>query len=49
MQVYFISRGRVKPANKNFAAVRNDYTINLDNGCALVEGPRISSVLKPTD
>ena len=31
-QVYYISRGKVKPANKAFAAVRNDYTINLDNG-----------------
>lgn len=31
--MYFISRGKVKPANKAFAAVRNDYTIHLDNGC----------------
>jgi hypothetical protein len=31
--VYYISRGKVKPANKAFAAVRNDYIINLDNGC----------------
>jgi hypothetical protein len=33
--VYYISRGKVKPANKAFAAVRNDYTINLDNGYLL--------------
>ena len=31
--MYYISRGKVKPANRNFAAVRNDYTINLDAGC----------------
>jgi hypothetical protein len=34
--VYYISRGKVKPANKAFAAVRNDYTINLDNGYLLL-------------
>lgn len=31
-KVYYISRGKVRPANKNFATVRNDYTINLDSG-----------------
>ena len=36
-QVYYISRGKVKPANKAFAAVRNDYTINLDNGYFLLQ------------
>lgn len=35
LQVYYFSRGKVKPANRNFSTVRNDYTINLDNGCAL--------------
>ena len=33
-QVYWISRGKVKPANRNYSTVRNDYTISLDNGCA---------------
>ena len=33
-KVYFFSRGKVKPANKNFSAVRNDYTISFDNQCA---------------
>lgn len=35
LQVYYFSRGKVKPANRNFSTVRNDYTINLDNGCGL--------------
>lgn len=29
-QVYYFSKGKVKPANRNFAGVRNDYTINFD-------------------
>lgn len=33
-QVYWISRGKVKPANRTYSTVRNDYTISLDNGCA---------------
>jgi len=32
-QVFWVSRGKVKPANRQYSAVRNDYTINLDNGC----------------
>ena len=41
-QVYYFSRGKVKPANRNFSTVRNDYTINLDNGCAQYLGPEPS-------
>ncbi|KAK9828112.1 hypothetical protein WJX81_005736 [Elliptochloris bilobata] len=36
-KVYWISRGKVKPANRNFTTVRNDYTINLDNGSEIEE------------
>ena len=28
-QVYIISRGRVKPANKTYATTRNDYALDL--------------------
>ena len=35
LQVYYFSNGKVKPANRKFAAVRSDYTINLDAGYAL--------------
>ena len=35
-KVYFFSRGKVKPANKNYSAVRNDYTISFDSQCAPV-------------
>ena len=31
--MYYFSKGKVKPANRAYASVRNDYTINLDNGC----------------
>ena len=34
-KVYYFSKGKVKPANRAYAAVRNDYTISLDAGCAL--------------
>lgn len=30
LQVYYLSRGKVKPANRAYAGVRNDYTINFD-------------------
>ena len=33
LQVYYFSKGKVKPANRAYASVRNDYTINLDSGC----------------
>ena len=33
-QVYYFSKGKVKPANRNFSGVRNDYTINFDRECA---------------
>ena len=29
LQVYLISKGRVKPANKAYATARNDYAIDL--------------------
>lgn len=31
-KVYVLSRGAVKPANKRYATVRNDYTLHFDNG-----------------
>lgn len=31
--MYYFSKGKVKPANRAYASVRNDYTINLDSGC----------------
>ena len=30
-KVYLFSKGKVKPANKNYSAVRNDYTISFDS------------------
>ena len=32
LQVYYISRGKVKPANKAYSSVRNDYQLHLDSG-----------------
>ena len=32
-KVYLFSKGKVKPANKNYSAVRNDYTISFDSQC----------------
>ena len=29
IQVYYISRGRLKPANKKFSSVKNDYELNM--------------------
>ena len=29
VQVYFVSRGRLKPANKKFSSVKNDYELTL--------------------
>ena len=29
-QVYYISKGKVKLANRAYASVKNDYTISLD-------------------
>ena len=29
-QVYYFSKGKVKPANRVYSGVRNDYTINFD-------------------
>ena len=29
-QVYFFTRGKVKPANKQYAKVHNDYDITMD-------------------
>ena len=34
-QVFYFSNGKVKPVNRKYSAVRGDYTINLDAGCAL--------------
>ena len=38
-QVYFISRGRLRPANKQFNTTKNDYelTLNEDSGIELVK------------
>lgn len=36
-KVYYFSKGKVKPANRAYAAVRNDYTINLDAGSKIEE------------
>ncbi len=32
LQVYYVSRGKVKPANKTYSSVRNDYQLHLDSG-----------------
>ena len=32
-QVYYISKGKVKLANRAYASVKNDYTISLDGRC----------------
>ena len=42
LQVYVLSRGAVKPANKRYATVRNDYTLHFDNGADIeaAEGGR---------
>lgn len=37
MQVYLISKGRVKPANRSFSTARNDYTIDFSNECAATQ------------
>ena len=29
LQIYFVSRGRLKPANKRFSSVKNDYELSL--------------------
>ena len=34
-KVYLFSRGKVKPADKRYSAVRNEYQINLDAGWVL--------------
>jgi hypothetical protein len=31
--VYYISKGKVKLANRAYASVKNDYTISLDGRC----------------
>lgn len=31
-RVYTLARGAVKPANKKFSSVRNDYTLHFDAG-----------------
>lgn len=36
-QVYLLSRGKVKPANKAYSTVRNDYSINFDEACTIEE------------
>ena len=33
-QVYYISKGKVKLANRAYASVKNDYAISLDGRCA---------------
>lgn len=37
LQVYLVSGGQVKPANKKFSSVRNDYTLQFDNRAAVEE------------
>ena len=32
LQVYYLSKGKVKPANKAYSSVRNDYQLHLDTG-----------------
>ena len=32
LQVYYIAKGKVKPANKAYSSVRNDYQLHLDSG-----------------
>ena len=32
LQVYYVSKGKVKPANKTYSSVRNDYQLHLDSG-----------------
>ena len=36
-QVYLISRGSLKAANKRFSSVRNEYEINLDNNSQVMQ------------
>lgn len=36
-QVYLISRGSLKAANKRFSSVRNEYEINLDNNSQVLQ------------
>ena len=35
-KVYYFSKGKVKPANRAYAAVRNDYTISMETGCVYI-------------
>lgn len=32
LQVYYVAKGKVKPANKAYSSVRNDYQLHLDSG-----------------
>ena len=38
LQVYYVSKGKVKPANRQYSSVRNNYQIHLDSGCAIWSG-----------
>jgi ssDNA-binding replication factor A large subunit len=50
-QVYYISRGHLKPANKKFSSVKNDYELNLNDDTEVevcVEGtPDIPILARP--
>ncbi|DBB18305.1 TPA: hypothetical protein ACH3X3_003260 [Trebouxia sp. C0006] len=38
-KVYYVSKGKVKPANKTYSSVRNDYQLHLDSGSEIEECP----------
>ena len=46
LQVYYVSRGRLKPANKKFSSVRNDYELNMNEDTEVeLVGVAITSLL----
>ncbi|KAL3141009.1 hypothetical protein ABBQ32_005523 [Trebouxia sp. C0010 RCD-2024] len=38
-KVYYVAKGKVKPANKAYSSVRNDYQLHLDSGSEIEECP----------